>query len=75
MSYAEKHNNQRRIEGLNKCQRSTRWLCSTASYAPIHQKKIAEQRMNRQRDLAEAKQKAMRINRQRERKRTRLRMS
>ncbi|EDX1145339.1 DUF1090 domain-containing protein [Salmonella enterica] len=59
-SYAEKHNNQRRIEGLNKALSEVRANCTDSKLRAEHQKKIAEQKeevAERQRDLAEAKAK------------------
>ena len=53
ISYAEKHNNQSRINGLNKALSEVRANCTDSKLRANHQKKIAE----RQRDLAEAKQK------------------
>ncbi|EFB5310147.1 DUF1090 domain-containing protein, partial [Salmonella enterica subsp. enterica serovar Kentucky] len=60
ISYAEKHNNQRRIEGLNKALSEVRANCTDSKLRAEHQKKIAEQKKEvaeRQRDLAEAKAK------------------
>lgn len=60
ISYAEKHNNQRRIEGLNKALSEVRANCTDSKLRAEHQKKIAEQKeevAERQRDLAEAKAK------------------
>lgn len=60
ISYAEKHNNQNRINGLNKALSEVKANCSDSQLRADHQKKIAEQKneiSERQRDLAEAKQK------------------
>ncbi|HBM9258388.1 TPA: DUF1090 domain-containing protein [Citrobacter freundii] len=60
ISYAEKHNNQSRINGLNKALSEVRANCTDSKLRASHQKKIAEQKneiAERQRDLAEAKQK------------------
>lgn len=60
ISYAEKHNNQSRINGLNQALSEARANCSDSKLRASHQKKIAEQKhkiAERQRDLAEAKQK------------------
>ncbi|EGL1669504.1 DUF1090 domain-containing protein [Salmonella enterica] len=60
ISYAEKHNNQRRIEGLNKALSEVRANCTDSKLRAEHQKKMAEQKeevAERQRDLAEAKAK------------------
>ncbi|MDA8480098.1 DUF1090 domain-containing protein [Citrobacter sp. Awk 4] len=60
ISYAEKHNNQNRINGLNKALSEVRANCSDSQLRADHKKKIAEQKKEiseRQRDLAEAKQK------------------
>ncbi|EPB4370070.1 DUF1090 domain-containing protein [Citrobacter freundii] len=60
ISYAEKHNNQSRINGLNKALSEVRANCTDGKLRANHQKKIAEQKneiAERQRDLAEAKQK------------------
>lgn len=60
ISYAEKHSNQRRIEGLNKALSEVRANCTDSKLRAEHQKKIAEQKeeiAERQRDLAEAKAK------------------
>ena len=55
ISYAEKHQNQNRIDGLNKALSEVRANCSDSQLRADHQKKdeVAE----RQQDLAEAKQK------------------
>jgi chromosome segregation ATPase len=60
ISYAEKHNNQSRINGLNKALSEVRANCSDSKLRAEHQKKIEEQKdeiAERKRDLAEAKQK------------------
>lgn len=60
ISYAEKHNNQSRIDGLNKALSEVRENCTDSKLRASHQKKITEQKnevAERQRDLAEAKQK------------------
>ena len=60
ISYAEKHNNQSRINGLNKALSEVQANCSDSKLRAEHQKKIAEQKdeiAERKRDLAEAKQK------------------
>ena len=60
ISYAEKHNNQSRIEGLKNALHEMRANCSDTQLRAAHQKKIAEQKeevAERRRDLAEAKQK------------------
>lgn len=44
ISYAEKHNNQRRIEGLNKALSEVRANCTDSKLRAEHQKKIAEQK-------------------------------
>ncbi len=63
ISYAEKHNNQRRIEGLNKALSEVRANCTDSKLRAEHQKRSLskEEVAERQRDLAEAKAKAMRI--------------
>ena len=56
ISYAEKHQNQNRIDGLSE----VRANCSDSQLRADHQKKIAKQKdevAERQQDLAEAKQK------------------
>ena len=54
ISYAEKHQNQNRIDGLNKALSEVRANCSDSQLRADHQKdEVAE----RQQDLAEAKQK------------------
>ena len=60
ISYAEKHHNQKRIEGLNKALREVKANCSDSKLRAEHQQKIAEQKdeiAERRRDLAEAKEK------------------
>ena len=60
ISYAEKHQNQRRIDGLNKALREVKANCSDSKLRAEHQQKIAEQKeeiAERRRDLAEAKEK------------------
>ena len=60
ISYAEKHNNQNRINGLKKALSEVRAHCTDSKLRADHQEKIAEQKeeiAERQRDLAEAKQK------------------
>ncbi|UYM54331.1 DUF1090 domain-containing protein [Leclercia adecarboxylata] len=60
ISYAEKHNNQSRINGLNKALREVKANCSDSKLRADHQHKIAEQKeeiAERRRDLAEAKEK------------------
>ncbi|HFZ8996848.1 TPA: DUF1090 domain-containing protein [Citrobacter freundii] len=60
ISYAEKHNNQNRINGLNKALSELRANCTDSQLRTDHQKKISRQKeevAERQQDLAEAKQK------------------
>ncbi|EPR1453498.1 DUF1090 domain-containing protein [Citrobacter koseri] len=60
ISYAEKHNNQNRINGLNKALSELRANCTDSKLRADHQKKIAKQKdeiAERQHDLVEAKQK------------------
>ncbi len=60
ISYAEKHNNQSRIDGLKKALHDVRANCSDTQLRAAHQKKIAKQKEDvaeRRHDLAEAKQK------------------
>lgn len=60
ISYAEKHNNQSRINGLNKALSEVKANCSDDKLRADHQRKIAEQKeeiAERRRDLAEAKEK------------------
>ena len=53
ISYAEKHQNQNRIDGLNKALSEVRANCSDSQLRADHQKKIAKQKD----EVAEAKQK------------------
>lgn len=58
--YAEKHNNQSRIDGLNKALREVKENCSDNKLRADHQKKIAKQKeeiAERRHDLDEAKAK------------------
>ncbi|MFK3660521.1 DUF1090 domain-containing protein [Scandinavium sp. NPDC088450] len=58
--YAQKHNNQSRIEGLNKALREVKANCSDSKLREDHHKKIAEQKeevAERRHDLEEAKTK------------------
>lgn len=60
ISYAEKHNNQSRVEGLNKALHEVRTTCSDSKLRAEHQRKIARQKdevAERREDLAKAKQK------------------
>lgn len=60
ISYAEKHNNQRRVDGLNKALHEVRSNCSDSKLRADHQRKIDGQKADvaeRRRDLAEAKEK------------------
>ena len=60
ISYAEKHQNQNRIDGLNKALSEVRANCSDSQLRADHQKKIAKQKdevAERQHDITEAKQK------------------
>lgn len=60
ISYAEKHNNQSRIDGLNKALHEVRTTCSDSKLRAEHQRKIARQKdevAERCDDLAKAKQK------------------
>ncbi|HBV3920983.1 TPA: DUF1090 domain-containing protein [Klebsiella quasipneumoniae] len=60
ISYAEKHHNQSRIDGLNTALRQVRENCSDSKLKADHQQKIAKQReeiAERQRDLQEARKK------------------
>lgn len=60
ISYAEKHHNQNRIDGLNKALREVQAHCSDSKLKADHQQKIAKQREEineRHRDLREAEQK------------------
>ncbi|MHC5898284.1 DUF1090 domain-containing protein, partial [Escherichia coli] len=60
ISYAEKHQIQNRIDGLNKALSEVRAKCSDSQLLAEQQKKIAKQKdevAERQQDLAEANQK------------------
>ena len=60
IGYAEKHNNQHRVEGLKKALSEVKANCSDSKLRADHQKKIAEQKdeiAERRRDLQEAKEK------------------
>lgn len=60
ISYAEKHNNQHRIDGLKKALSEVRANCSDSKLRADHQEKIAEQKeeiAERKQDLREAQQK------------------
>ncbi|MGK9173193.1 DUF1090 domain-containing protein [Yokenella regensburgei] len=60
ISYAEKHNNQSRIDGLNKALHEVRDNCSDSQLRADHKRKITEQKeeiAERRQDLAEAKEK------------------
>jgi hypothetical protein len=60
ISYAEKHNNQSRINGLKKALSEVQANCSDSKLRADHQKKISEQKdeiAERRQDLAEAKEK------------------
>lgn len=60
IGYAEKHNNQDRIDGLKKALSEVKSNCSDSQLRAEHQKKIAEQKdeiAERRQDLEEAKQK------------------
>jgi chromosome segregation ATPase len=60
ISYAEKHNNQNRIDGLKKALSELKANCSDSQLRADHQQKIAEQKeeiAERQHDLSEAKEK------------------
>lgn len=60
ISYAEKHNNQHRIDGLKKALSEVKANCSDSKLRADHQKKIAEQKdeiAERRQDLKEAKEK------------------
>jgi len=60
ISYAEKHNNQRRVDGLNKALHEVRTNCSDSKLRADHERKIAGQKeeiTERRQDLAEAKEK------------------
>jgi len=60
ISYAEKHNNQHRVDGLKKALSEVKDNCTDSKLRADHQKKIAEQRdeiAERRQDLQEAKEK------------------
>ncbi|WP_253381813.1 DUF1090 domain-containing protein [unidentified bacterial endosymbiont] len=60
ISYAEKHNNQNRIDGLKKALSEVKDNCTDSKLRADHQKKIAEQQdeiAERRQDLQEAKEK------------------
>ena len=60
ITYAQKHNNQSRIDGLNKALKEVRANCTDSKLRADHQKKIAGQKeeiAERKQDLQEAKQK------------------
>ncbi|TLV10600.1 DUF1090 domain-containing protein [Klebsiella indica] len=60
ISYAEKHHNQNRIDGLKRALSEVRANCSDSKLKAEHQRKIAKQQAEiaeRQNDLREAKQK------------------
>lgn len=60
ISYAEKHNNQNRINGLKKALSEVKANCSDKELRESHQKKIAAQKeevAERRHDLQEAKEK------------------
>ena len=60
ISYAEKHNNQHRIDGLKKALSEVKDNCTDSKLRADHQKKIAEQKdeiADRRQDLQEAKAK------------------
>ena len=60
ISYAEKHNNQHRIDGLKKALSEVKDNCTDSRLRADHQKKIAEQKdeiAERRQDLQEAKAK------------------
>lgn len=60
ISYAEKHHNQNRIDGLNRALSEVRANCSDGKLKAEHQQKIAKQQAEiaeRQNDLREAEQK------------------
>ncbi|WP_312985547.1 DUF1090 domain-containing protein [Atlantibacter sp.] len=59
ISYAEKHNNQNRIKGLNKALSEVRANCSDSDLRAKHQQKISEQQAEiseRRAELHEAQQ-------------------
>mgnify|MGYP000010431140 FL=1 len=60
IGYAEKHNNQHRVDGLKKALSEVKANCTDSKLRADHQKKIAEQKdeiAERRRDLQEAKEK------------------
>lgn len=60
IGYAEKHNNQHRVDGLKKALSEVKANCSDSKLRADHQKKIAEQKdeiAERRQDLQEAKEK------------------
>src|SRR5690606_12287918 len=60
IGYAEKHNDQHRVEGLKKALSEVKANCSDSQLRADHQKKIAEQKdeiAERRHDLQEAKEK------------------
>lgn len=60
IGYAEKHNNQNRIDGLKKALSEVQAHCTDGKLRADHQEKIAEQKdevREREQDLKEAKQK------------------
>lgn len=60
ISYAEKHNNQSRINGLKKALSQVKANCTDTRLRASHQQKITEQKkviVERQHELAEAKEK------------------
>ena len=60
ISYAEKHNNQNRINGLKKALSEVQANCSDSKLRADHQRKIADQKeeiAERRQDLVEAKEK------------------
>ena len=60
ISYAEKHNNQSRIDGLNKALHEVRTTCSDSKLRAEHESKIAKLKddvAERREELAKAKQK------------------
>ena len=60
IGYAEKHNNQHRVDGLKKALSEVKANCSDSQLRADHQKKIAEQKdeiTERRHDLQEAKEK------------------
>ncbi len=60
ISYAEKHNNQHRFDGLKKALREVKDNCTDSKLRADHQEKMAEQKdelAERRQDLQEAKEK------------------